>query len=281
MSLRLLSLAFATITAMSCAAQADDVDDQIKAAQAALKDGDAPAAIKAASKAIELAPDKPAGYLLRGQALGSQRKSQDAIKDFDKALTLNPKLAAAYSGRGGERFKLGKIKESIEDFDRQIELDPKSEESHWRRGISYYYAGRFEDGAKQFELGKVVYGADVENSFWHYLCLARKDNAEKARKSLLKVGLDRRIPMMKIYDLIQGKAKAEDVIKTAEDAKLDKDDKEEAIFYAHLYVGLNYEAEGDAKKALEHMEKADTHKIGHYMWDVAHVHLMLAKKGKK
>jgi lipoprotein NlpI len=83
--------------------------------------------------------------------------------------------------------------------------------------------------------------------------------------------------MMKIHELIQGKAKPAEVIETAEKAK--GEDKTEALFYAHLYVGLNYEAEGDAAKALEHLKKAaEQYKIGHYMWDVANVHVLLAKK---
>ena len=32
-------------------------------------------------------------------------------------------------------------------------------------------------------------------------------------------------------------------------AKLEGEDKTEATFYAHLYIALNYEAEGNAKKA--------------------------------
>src|SRR5262249_28537182 len=145
---------------------------------------------------------------------------------------------------------------------------------HWQRGISYYYAGRFADGAAQFQLGQLAFGNDVENAFWHYLCNARQEGVEKARQNILKVGRDRRVPMMKIYDLIQGKARPEDIIMTPEDAKLKDEARNEALFYAQLYVALNYEAEGDAKKCLEHMEEAHKHKIGHYMWDVANVHLM-------
>ena len=54
---------------------------------------------------------------------------------------------------------------------------------------------------------------------------------------------------------IRGKAKPDEVIETAEKAKLDDEDKNEALFYAHLYVGLNYEAEGDAKKCIEHLTR--------------------------
>src|SRR5438874_22591 len=44
------------------------------------------------------------------------------------------------------------------------------------------------------------------------------------------------------------------------------------LFYAHLYIGLWHEAAGESDKAKEHILEAEKHKVGHYMWDVAHVH---------
>jgi len=275
-----MALCSLLLVAMSTSAFADEADDCIREAGAALKKGDAEAALVAASKAVELAPKRATGYFMRGEALGRLRRSEEAVKDFSMVLTLDPNYDMALDRRGGERFKMGQIKESIDDFNAFLKLNPDAEAKHWQRGISYYFAGRFADGAEQFQLGQIAFGNDVENAFWHYLCNARQEGIEKARQNILKVGRDRRVPMMRIYDLIQGKAKAEDVIKTAEEAKVNDDARNEALFYAHLYVALNYEAEGDAKKCLGHMEEAHKHKIGHYMWDVANVHLMLAKKKK-
>jgi len=69
------------------------------------------------------------------------------------------------------------------------------------------------------------------------------------------------------------------VIAAAESAKLKGDALASARFYAHLYVGLYYEAHGDEAKCREHMAAAVERKIGHYMWDVANVHLArMAKK---
>ena len=56
------------------------------------------------------------------------------------------------------------------------------------------------------------------------------------------------------------------------------------LFYTHLYLGLYYEAAGKEKLARGHLIKAaDDHRIGHYMWDVAHVHanILRAKEKKK
>ena len=63
--------------------------------------------------------------------------------------------------------------------------------------------------------------------------------------------------------------------------KPSEDKLNERLFYAHLYLGLFFESEGDAKKALEHLTVAADHKIGHYMWDVARVHRDLLRKDIK
>jgi lipoprotein NlpI len=259
---------------------ADDAKDKLKEAEQALKKGDPAAAEAAAREAARLDPKDPDVQFVLGRALGAQRKSADAIKAFDAALAMDKTFLIAVNARGEEQFKLGKIEESIADFDTFLKANPRQAPAHWQRGISLYYVGRYEDGAKQFFDGQDKYGSDVENVFWHYLCNSRKDGVEAARKAMLKLrGPDGRVPMMRIADLIAGKATPAEVIETAEKAKLDGPAKTEALFYAHLYVGLNYEATGDAAKCKEHLTQAvEKHKIGHYMWDVGNVHLMRMKK---
>jgi len=165
-----------------------------------------------------------------------------------------------------------------------VKLDPKREPWHWRRGISYYYAGEFEKGKKQFEGYQTVDSSDVENATWRYLCMARLSGAAEASKAILKIGDDRRVPMRQIYDLYAGKLKPEDVLKAATAGKPPPPALNMRLFYAHLYLGLYYEAAGREKLARKHLYKAaDDHRIGHYMWDVAHVHanILRAKEKKK
>jgi lipoprotein NlpI len=172
--------------------------------------------------------------------------------------------------------------ESIADFDKYLELKPADTPRHWRRGISYYYAGRFEEGAKQFESGHARNPDDVEEAVWHFLCNARGTGIDKARRAILKIGKDNRVPMMQVYSLYAGRAKPEDVLAAAVAGKPTPEQRNYQLFYAHLYLGLYYEATGDRKRALEHLTKAaEEHKIGDYMWDVARVHVDLLRKAEK
>jgi lipoprotein NlpI len=209
------------------------------------------------------------------------RENEAAAKAFTAALAADPGHAAARDARGDAYLKLGKFQEAVADFDAYLEADPRFAPKHWRRGIALYYAGEYAAGAKQFELHKTDNPEDVENAAWHYLCNAKVVGKEKARKELISVTKDRRVPMAEVQKLFAGALKPADVLKAAEAVDAKTADGTEARFYAHLYVGLWYEAEGDAKQAKEHITAAaEKYKIGHYMWDVASVHAGLLKAKK-
>jgi lipoprotein NlpI len=260
---------------------AETADDRLDKAEAALGKGRAKEALELADEAVGQAPKSPRARYVRGLAHEALGQHTEAVADFDKALEFDAKLAEAYDHRGSERFKLGQVKESLADFDKYLELRPEAKNGHWKRGISLYYAGKFEEGRKQFEGYEKVDTNDVENAVWHYLCNAREVGVEKARAAMLKIGKDGRVPMMEVYALYAGKAKPDDVLAAARAGNPGKDDLKRRLFYAHLYLGLYYEAEGDKKKAREHItQAADDYRIGHYMGDVARVHRDLLKKEK-
>jgi lipoprotein NlpI len=254
----------------------NETDDLLKAAQSALKKGQADEALALASKAVEKDPKNARAHLLRGMVRDRVGKHADAIADFDQVLRLDPQLAEAFDERGSAYFKLGKIKESLADFDRFLELRPAERAGHWRRGIALYYAGRFDEGRKQFEAYEKVDANDVENAVWQFICAARVVGVEKARAGLLKIGHDRRVPMMVVYDLFAGKAKPEEVLAAANAGKPTAEELKPRLFYAHLYLGLYFEALGDARRAREHLDKAaKEHNLAGYMGDVARVHVRL------
>lgn len=264
------------------AARADSADELLKKVQDALAKKQVDDALKLADKAIELDAKNPTAFLLRGTVHEAMKQHDKAIADFDRALKLDGKLADAYQRRGCEHFKAGHFAESLADFDKFLELRPDARPGHWQRGITCYYAGKFEEGRKQFEGYEKVDTNDVENAVWHFLCAARAGGVDKARAGILKIGNDRRVPMMQVYALFAGKAKPEDVMASVAEDNPPEAQLHARLFYAHLYLGLYYDVVGDKKKALEHMAKADDdYKIGHYMWDVAHVHRDLLRKDKK
>jgi lipoprotein NlpI len=277
--MRPLAIALAILTLAVHAVAADTADDLLKEARAAWQSGKTDEALTQAGKAIALEPKNPSPLLFRGTLYEALARHDQAVADFSAAIALDPRSAEAYYRRGSEQFKRGKVAESLADFDKQLDLRPDDRPGHWKRGISCYYAGKFEEGKKQFEGYEKVDTNDVENAVWHFLCNARLAGLDKSRGQLLKIGKDKRVPMSQVYELFAGKLKPDDVLQAAREGRPAAQEENTRLFYAHLYLGLYAEAVGDPKKALEHLTEAATkHKIGHYMWDVARVHMEQLQK---
>ena len=175
--------------------------------------------------------------------------------------------------RAVEDFSAGRIAESVTGFDRLARLDPEVAPQLWQRGIAQYYAGQYRECRRQFEDHRTVNPADVENAAWHFLCVARAESADQARKALLPVGPDSRVPMREIYQMFRGALTPAQVLQAGAGA--------EGEFYAHLYVGLYYEALGDAARAREEIARAADERFaraGGYMHMVARVHRMLRSR---
>ncbi len=237
-----------------------------------------PAALDLSNDAIEAYPENPAPYLARAEVYDAMDRHEDAIGDLDRALELDPTHVRAWSRRGGQHFKLGLVEKSIADFDKANELDPKREPHDWQRGISYYYAERHVLGARQFDAHQTVNPNDVENAVWRLLCMARQPEVgiEKAREQILPISGDTRVPMKEIHTLFSGKGSVEDVFRAAKQGQVAVPILRQRLFYAHLYVGLYYEAIGNPTLARDHITRADKdYPVSHYMGDVARVHLML------
>lgn len=248
---------------------------------AAYRKGDIPAAIVLATKLTEAAPKQPSGWFLRAQLHVTERQHAKAAAGYSEVLKLDPKSASAWQARGEANFKLGKFAESVADFDKFLELVPAQKPQHWQRGISLYYAGRFKDGKEQFEIHQTVNSNDVENAVWHFLCAARAEGLEKARKGLIPIEGDERMPMAQVHQLFAGKVMPEDVLAAAQAAPA-QTRAGEPLFYAHLYLGIYFEAIGDAKQARDYIFKAaERANENGYMGDVARVHAEILRKQDK
>lgn len=255
------------------AAEPVSYEELQRQAKAAYANGKRDEAVSLVTQAIDAEPKNPRCYFLRARFHEESRDLAKAITDYDRVIQLDPRLPDAWQNRGSTHFKLGNIKESIADFDKFIELATQQAPHHWQRGISLYYAGRFEEGRKQFESHQTVNPSDVENAVWHFLCVARASSVEKARAALIPIQGDARVPMMQVHALFAGKLKPEDVLKAATAGDPPPARLNRQLFYAHLYLGLYFEALGDDKQAREHIAKAaGEFQTGDYMGDVARVH---------
>ncbi len=276
------SFLVASLLSISGAVFVGAADPLLEADRAYAKKDYAKAA-ELAGAAVKADPKNTNALYLLGMAQLGLRDNAAAVEAFDAALKLDKTLVAAHDRRGDANLKLGKFAEAVADYDAYLKEMPKFSPEHWRRGIALYYAGKHADGVKQFDTHKTVNPEDVENAAWHYLCNVKVAGKEKSQKALIDVTQDTRVPMAEIQKLYAGKLKPEDVLAAAEKVKADTPLGTSARFYANLYVGLWYDAEGDAKKVRAHLTAAvEKYKVPDYMWDVGHAHLLMLKaKDKK
>ena len=200
--------------------------------------------------------------LLAALSLSAPASAQDPLTIFDRAVA---------------DFLDGRVAQSVTEFDDLARRMPDQAPQLWQRGIALYYVGRYDDCRAQFESHRTVNPADVENAAWHFACVARAESPGRARKTLLPVGPDPRRPMREIYQMFAGSLEPERVMTAA-------GGRPESEFYAHLYVGLFYEASGDTRRALEHIAAAADDRYGAaggYMHRVAQIHLGILRQGDK
>ena len=78
-----------------------------------------------------------------------------------------------------------------------------------------------------------------------------------------------------------GIAVPEDVLRATQAGEPPTSELQRRLFYAHLYLGLYFEATGNQAAAYEHISKASDHYgTDDYMSHVARVHLLLRGKSK-
>ncbi len=247
----------------------------------ALRAGDAAAAARIAGEVLsEQESPEPNALWIRGNALAHLERYSEAVRDFERLAELAPARTGFLVSLGEARFKAGDISGSIAAFDVAVELDRTLAPRLWQRGISHYYAGRLGDCIHQFETHRTVNPQDVENSVWHFLCVAARDGFDTARKHVMPVDRDNRVPMAEILSLFRGTGSEDAVIKAAERASM-TGMGDTPRFYAHLYLGLFKEAVGDGDSSAEHMRKAVSFRDpGNYMWQVGRIHRSLRTTGR-
>ncbi len=253
----------------------------IEQAQVQAARGDLPAAAESLGLAIRREPDLSL-HRSRAQIRSKLGQHGRAVADYSAAIKLAGDDAELIAGlqqeRGVEHFFAAQIQPSVDDFDAYLTQFPERAPYHWQRGLSLYYAGQFKAGREQFEIHQKVNSRDVENAAWHFLCVARLEGVEKARAQFIPIEGDSRVPMAEVHQLFAGEAEPEAVLEAANNAGGSNLQKRNHLCYAHLYLGLYFEALGQPEKSLSHIQQAaTTFKMDHYMGKTAQVHWRLRK----
>lgn len=230
-------------------------------------------AIEHAGRATALAPSDPRGFYLRAQLCQQAGQWREADADLGRVLELRPAEVRLYYERGIVRLHRGDFAGSVADLDRFAEARPGRAADLWQRGIALYYVGRMDEARKQFEAHRVVNPRDVENSAWHFACVAQLEGFAAARRKWMPVEGDPRVPMAAIQDLMAGRGSVE-AVDAAVEAVDDPRWQASARFYGDLYLALYHDAEGRrdlaARRSAAAAQQADRHGV---MGSIARLHV--------
>ena len=109
-------------------------------------------AIKLLSKSIDLTPNFPEAYILRGQAFLKNGCVDEAFEDCNKAIELDPKIAGAYINRGIIYARCKDFNQAIKDFTKAIDLDSTDKVTYYNRGKCYAAKGKLYEAKIDFTL---------------------------------------------------------------------------------------------------------------------------------
>lgn len=137
--------------AKAAALRALEIDDTLATAHAALAyvllafDWDWAGADKESHRAIELAPNMPAGHHVRSQWCLAIGRSEEAIAEARRALDLDPLSMNFYMNLAGTYHLLGEHDSAIEQFLKALELDPSFTPARQLLALTYAFTGRYQE----------------------------------------------------------------------------------------------------------------------------------------
>jgi lipoprotein NlpI len=203
----------------------------------------------------------------------------DIISRQTEKLASNPKDINALSARGDALFFRGEFTAAVKDYNAMVTVNAELDASHWRRGIALFFAEDYATAADQFERYHSFDDVDRENGIWRYLCQVKAHGKARAREGLLKYAKDDRPPFPAVYQLFAGKTTGAEILTGISSATLTDAQREQQLFYAQLYIGLNEAIEGRAAEAQAHLAEATRNRWPrtagygpHYMWQVGRLY---------
>ena len=107
-------------------------------------------AIVVADRAIEVAPNDPRGYTIKGRALMWTDEAQ-AIQVSIRGLEADPNFAPLYAIQGVAYTNLGRWQEGMRNGTRAVEIDPTDPFVQRAYFTPLVYVGRFQDAARALE----------------------------------------------------------------------------------------------------------------------------------
>jgi tetratricopeptide (TPR) repeat protein len=123
------------------------------------------------TEAVELEPDHPWPYSMRGAANSAQGKHEEALLDLNKAIELSPDFFPAFTNRGLTYMRMGDFENSEKDLRIALKLNPADITSQVRLSEALSAQGKDEQACAYMMKA-------IRNGFKDMSILEEEDNFE-------------------------------------------------------------------------------------------------------
>jgi tetratricopeptide (TPR) repeat protein len=125
--------------------------------------GNYPEAITILDESIRMAPDKPRGYVLKGDVLVNIKQFANAETEYTKAIRVSADYIDAYLKRGLlYEDKLNHFDQAIADFRKALAIEPGRKDATVNIAISLYKKHSFDEAIQQCNLALQLFGDDAQ-----------------------------------------------------------------------------------------------------------------------
>ncbi len=136
---------------------------------------------KVVDQAIDVNPDIPAAYLIRGQINLAQEKDEAAVEDVSRAIELDPRNLEALRIRANALYSLKKYDDALADVEKILVFQPQSVNAIYLRSFIYAAMENYEPAIEDMQF--LVAGIPDEPMFKNSLAMLY-NSADKPRKAI-------------------------------------------------------------------------------------------------
>ena len=207
-------------------------------------------AFTAAERAIDLEPELPDGWLVRGRARGAFLYDwQGALADLEKARSLGPGDATVFLNLGRVQLARGDVARATAEFEKAVRLDPLSPHNWAYLGLAHVSSRDHERGRAALERALEI---SPQYDFARWVLYADLVSAGRAQEAL-SVALDGRMAWIRN----SGLAVAEHSLGREKEASaaleaLIRDNARDSAYQ----IAEAYAWHGDADRAYAWLERA-------------------------
>ncbi len=143
-----------------------------------------PLAWEAINRALEISPDLPEAFAVKGLVLSDRREGPEAIAALERASELRPNHAETQNKLSWVRPLVGQPRRALDNAQQAVKLDPLSHEAVSNLALTYMFNGQYERGLAEAERVLQIQPDFRTGTFLQALALYQLGRTEGSRQLL-------------------------------------------------------------------------------------------------